>query len=142
VPEEKLHWFRRGLRGLVTPTAYPDLKLDGTVDKVERVPLSPGKFSATVKVKARDLEESLVPGLAVSAKFVPYLKEKALTVPTKAVFTDDRNLRRKYVYLAVEKGKPKKRPVEVGQTSGDNVEILEGLEEGDKVLLEKPKDGK
>ena len=45
-------------------------------------------------------------------------------------------------YLAAEKGKPRKQTVEVGRKSGDNLEILDGLVEGDKILLERPKDEK
>lgn len=142
VPEKDLHWFRRGLQGLVEPTGYPDVLIDGTVETVERVPLSQGKFFARLRLKNQDENQVLVPGMACSAKFVPYFKRAALVVPAKAVFTDDRDLRRKYVYLVIGDRPARKQRVEVGHKSDDKLEILDGLNEGDQVLLERPKDEK
>ena len=39
-------------------------------------------------------------------------------------------------------GKPKKRAVTLGEKTDKQVEILKGLAEGDKVLLEAPKEEK
>ena len=36
--------------------------------------------------------------------------------------------------------KPKKQTVKTGERSGENIEILEGLKAGKKILAEKPKD--
>ena len=47
----------------------------------------------------------------------------------------------RYVYLVGKDGKPAKRNVTVGQKTDKLVEIVEGLAQGDKVLLEAPKEG-
>jgi hypothetical protein len=47
------------------------------------------------------------------------------------------------VYLPAksDKEQPQKRAVRVGLTSGERVEILEGLAEGEAILASKPKPG-
>jgi hypothetical protein len=38
----------------------------------------------------------------------------------------------------MKEGKPAKQPVKVGRTSGEKLEITEGLSAGVEILLEKP----
>jgi hypothetical protein len=140
VSEGDLHWFRPGLKGRLKPTGYPDLDLDCSVTAVENVPLAGGSFGAELRVSAD--EESLLPGMTCTATFVPYLKQRALTVPAKSVFTDELDSRKQYVYLSADEDKPRKQYVTAGQKSGEDLEIVDGLVAGDKVLLEKPKDEK
>ena len=54
-----------------------------------------------------------------------------LTVPTKAV---RENQDGKYVYVLTENNTVDVRVVEVGITEGDDVAIISGLNEGDKVI--------
>ena len=85
--------------------------------------------------------KSVVPGMACKVKLTAYLKKDALTVPAKAVMTDELD-DHPYVYLLGKDGKSAKRPVTVGEKTDKLVEILKGLAEGEQVLLEAPKDGK
>ena len=59
------------------------------------------------------------------------VKAKMLTVPTKAV---RENQDGKYVYVLTENNPVDVRVVEVGITEGDDVAIISGLNEGDKVI--------
>ena len=59
------------------------------------------------------------------------VKAKILTVPTKAV---RENQDGKYVYVLTENNTVDVRVVEVGITEGDDVAIISGLNEGDKVI--------
>ena len=59
------------------------------------------------------------------------VKAKMLTVPTKAV---RENQDGKYVYVLTENNTVDVRVVEVGITEGDDVAIISGLKEGDKVI--------
>jgi multidrug efflux pump subunit AcrA (membrane-fusion protein) len=70
---------------------------------------------------------------------VPYLKAEALTVPSSAVFTDDLDDDKQYVYVpGVGSSAPTKRYVKTGKKTDQKVEILDGLKEGEKVLQQKP----
>ena len=59
------------------------------------------------------------------------VKAKMLTVPTKAV---RENQDGKYVYVLTENNTVDVRVVEVGITEGDDIAIISGLNEGDKVI--------
>ena len=139
VPEKELHWMRRGLKGAVVPAGYPDLKLSSSITEIATVPFTAGSFTAWLKVSLGSEAEALMPGMACSVKLVPYLERHALTVLEKAVFTDEIDDRKQYVYLLDKNGKPRKQRVTVGPKSEEKVQILEGLSEEDQILLERPK---
>ncbi len=140
VPEKNLHQFRTGLKGTVNPTGYPDLKLDATVTAIDAVPITAGSFEASLRINLDGRAEALMPGMSCNVKFVPYLKRNALTVPPSAVHTDELDEEKHYVCLLTKDGEQKKRSVTIGKKTEDKVEILVGVEAGDEVLKEFPKD--
>ena len=139
VPEKELHWLRSGLEAKVRPTGYPGRTLSGRVKRVSPVPVASGSFAAELTVGVPEDGPPLMPGMAAKVELVPYLRPKALTVPLSALSTDQLDARRIFVQVVGPKGKARERRVEVGQKSGDRVEILNGLSEGEKVLKEYPK---
>ncbi len=140
VPEKALHQVSAGVKGKATPVGYPEMKLTAIVDRVAGIPLSAGGFDARITVAINHKAEALVPGMKCKVKLTAYENEEALTIPVKALMTNEKNDEKKYVYFLNKKGKPKKRPVQVGHRTAEKVEILKGLAEGDKILLERPKD--
>ncbi len=140
VPESKLHLVRPGIRGMVEPTGDPGLKLRARVETVGSIPFKSGNFDARVRVRLGEEAAALMPGMACRVKLVAYENKRALVVPTTAVATDLRNPPRQYVYVLGEREKPKRRLVAVGRRSGDRVEILDGLVEGDRILQQHPEE--
>lgn len=137
IPEKYLHYFKPGVSGKVQATARPELKLSGIVNSISPVPVSEGTFDSHIALDGAD-RDSLVAGMTCKVKFVPYLKHSTLTVPKKAVFSDELDEEKKHVFVQTDDGKPEKRPVTVGKTAEDQTEILQGLKAGEKVLLSKP----
>jgi hypothetical protein len=143
VAESDLEKIRPGLSASVRPVAYPDMKLPGTVVRIDAVPSAPDSFDAKIDVKldAGDRRAaSLVPGMACTARLLPYVDKRALVVPAKAVFDDELEEDSRYVLVVGKDRKPQKRPVVVGKKGDDKVEIVRGLAENDEVLLERPKE--
>jgi multidrug efflux pump subunit AcrA (membrane-fusion protein) len=138
VEEKDLEHVRVGMPGKTTPAPFPDLKLPSKVERVSAIPISPGSYEAKISFDAKKGSEALMPGMACTVNLVPYLQLNALTVPAKAVFADEIDDDKHYVYLAGKNGKHEKRTVVTGKTSGDLTEVVTGLHEGDAVLLEKP----
>jgi multidrug efflux pump subunit AcrA (membrane-fusion protein) len=136
--EKELPGLRSGLAARLTPTADPDRRLPAKLARLAAAPLN-GKFELRVEPDGEQVD-GLVPGMTCSVRFVTARKERALTTPAAAVFTDEAE-DAKYVYRSVKGGQPEKRTVKVGLTSGDRVEILDGLAEGDEILASKPKTG-
>ncbi len=142
VPENQLQHVSGGLQAVVEPAGFSDRRLSAIVQRVGTVPISSGSFDAQLAVAADAQADAVMPGMACDVKLVPYKKADALTVSPKAVFSDDFDVQHHYVYVAAktDKGKPEKRLVTVGKQNDKQVEILSGLQEGDEVLSERPKD--
>jgi HlyD family secretion protein len=129
------------LKGLVTPTVDPMHRLPVRLSSVLPVAREPGKFDAVFALDI-GLDQSVIkPGMACSIKLVPYRKKDALTVPSTAVFEDDWvDALAYYVYLAKldNDGNYPKRQVKIGKSAGGKTEIVQGLAEGDEILISKP----
>ncbi|REJ93788.1 MAG: HlyD family efflux transporter periplasmic adaptor subunit [Planctomycetota bacterium] len=138
IPEAQLRHVQPGATGVVVPTAFPDVRLPAVVKDVESIPISDGTFDGRIEFEMDRGDVQLVPGMNCTVRITVVNKPDALTAPKTAVFTEELDDSQKYVYVAVEEGEPEKRSVAVGETSGEEVEILSGLEAGEKILLKKP----
>lgn len=125
----------------ITVPAYPGRRFRGRIE--ELAPQAELKQDAAlrtriVRIKVKLLEGSdlLKPGLEVDVEGEGTIVASALSVPGDALlFRENRNM----VFL-VENGTARLREVKVGYTTHAAVEILEGLKEGDPVVV-KGKDG-
>jgi multidrug efflux pump subunit AcrA (membrane-fusion protein) len=141
-PEDQLHRLRPGLKGIATPTGYPELRLPATVDRVSDVPTASASFDARLSVVLDRKAKGMMPGMTCKVKLVPYLKKDALSVPVGAVDADELDEQKHFVHVLQKDGKPKKQAVTLGEKTDKQAEILQGVAEGDKVLREPPKDEK
>ncbi len=144
IEEKDLAALRRPseLKGRATPASDPDLHLAARLAGILTVPTAPGKFEAVVEVDLDDNQAAIRPGMACSVKFTTYRQERALTVPSGAVFEDEMAEEpAHYVYLsrADKSGEYPRRAVKIGQAAAGKTEILEGLAEGDEILTSKPR---
>ena len=140
VPESQVQRVGTGLQALVLPVGFAPLKLSAVVARVAAIPMGSSGFDCQLTVAADGLNSAIVPGMNCELKMVPYKKTDVLTVPLKAVFTEEFDPAKQYVYLQGKDGKPQKRVVVLGQRNDKQVEVLQGLAEGDEILLEKPKE--
>jgi len=138
VPEKELEYVEAGLEGDVVPTALPDAKLSGIVERVTDVPISSGTFEARVTLAKSDDGAKLMPAMTCKVKCLGYAKRNALTLPPKAVGSDPIDEDKRFVMVLGKDGEQKKRPVTVGKEVDEAVEILKGLKEGDEVLAAYP----
>lgn len=120
----------RGMAATVTATASPDVELDAALELLGRVPVSAGSFECVFRLAGT--ARNIVPGMSGKAEVTTYNRADAVLVPSKAVFDDGGE---KVVYLAEDRTR---RVVETGRKKDDKVEISKGLNEGDKILLERP----
>lgn len=77
----------------------------------------------------------LSPGMTVTLNVPIGLAPDALSVPVNAVFKGPKNQRFVYLKSALS---TEKRPVTIGITNLDHAQILDGLKEGDEILLTEP----
>jgi len=119
-----------------------DRPLEGKVRRVE-----PAAFT---EVSALGVEEQRVnvivdllaappelgAGYRVEARIVVWEGQDVLTVPTSALF--QRN--GEWCVFVVEGGRARLRPLKLGQRSTEAAEVIEGLQEGDTVIVFPPAD--
>src|SRR5262249_23027930 len=142
VEEKDLPHIHTGSRAKVMPATDTEVKLPAQVERVSAIPITPGNFEARIAVEPGKDAYALMPGMACTVKVVAYGRADAVSVPAAAVFADDLDDDRHYVYLVRKQEKPEKRAVVVGKKAGDRLEILQGLHEGDEILRDKPASGK
>jgi HlyD family secretion protein len=74
---------------------------------------------------------SLGDNFRVEARIITWQKERALKVPSGAVF----RVGEQWNTYVVTDGRAQRRPVKVGRSSGTETEVLDGLKDGDEVIL-------
>jgi multidrug resistance efflux pump len=126
--------LQKGTQVIATFDDRPSERVEGTILEIGQFPLDDGKFDGVIQLAS--LPEGIVPGMTCKIKVVSYKNDKALLVPKTAVFSDDGGLSQ-YVYVWVGE-KAAKRPIVALRESGDQLEVMQGLAEGDKVLKAKP----
>jgi len=138
VSDQDLRFVKTGARGAVTVAALPDETFTGTVIRVTPV-LDPMSRTATAELVVENRGRQLVPGMACAVKLVLERREAAVALPLTALFSDGSKR------IALLDGTTARfRPVELGLAGDRAVEVVSGIQPGEKVITtgkERIKDG-
>ncbi len=137
VPEASIAKLKVGQSVEIVSTAYPAETFKGEITLI--APRATREEQVTffqVKVKILSGQDLLRSGMTVRLTFIGEPVEDALVIPLAALVTQSDGERG--VYLAEGEATPTFQSVEVGTISGAQVEILEGVEAGDRILIEPP----
>jgi multidrug efflux pump subunit AcrA (membrane-fusion protein) len=137
--EKDLAHVQAGVTGRVTSVAYPHSKLPAKVESVAAVPTADGAFDTKITVELPADLPALLPGMTSNVTVVAYDKPDAIAVPASAVFEEADG--KHYVYRVGADDSRQKAEVTVGKRTDDKAEIVQGLLEGDTILLAKPSGG-
>lgn len=131
-PDERaLSKIRVGQAAKASADAYPDESFDAEVIYVSpSIDLERGTFD--VKLGVTSPPEYLRPDMTLSVEFFVGREESALVVPASAV----RDVAGDPWVIAIDGGRARKTPVELGIRGESIVEIRSGLDEGDLVMVE------
>lgn len=125
---------RPGDEADVTLEATPGTRYDGTVTAIDVLPTPAARggvsYRTTFKL-AGPLDPAPLPGMTGSAHLPLGGTSAALSVPAVALFEE---AGKTFVWL-VRAGKAVKQLVKAGEIGNDRREILEGLAEGDRVVI-------
>ena len=111
------------------PGQSPDVK--GKVTLVSPA-LDPNSTTVEVWVQAPNASDKLKPGASVRVTIVTETVPKAIVAPAAALLTDPDGTTS--VIALDNDNKPTKKHVKVGIRSGDDVQILGGLKDGERVV--------
>jgi len=134
VPESDLSQVKIGMEGKAAPVAAPEKKLEVKLEDLGDIPLPSGGFEAKLSIE-REESVRLVPGMNCKVSFGESKKSDALLAPKDAVFIEGKQA---YVFFAKGDAKPEKRKVKTGDADARMVQLLSGVSEGDRILLQKP----
>lgn len=137
IPEISRSKIDAGMRAEMRIKALPNLHLSGGIERISDMASnlnfwdrsSPKIYPTVISLDQND--PALRPGMTVEVDMISEVISNVLFVPVEALFVKEGN-----VYCNVKKSVgSEEREVSIGKSSSSYVEILEGLAEGDRVLL-------
>lgn len=111
-------------------TVYP---VEGTL-QFKDVTVDPTTGSVTLRVIVPNPKGILLPGMFVRAVVKEGINKQAILVPQQAVFRDPKG--NPFVYIVDRENKVQIRPIKVDRAIGDQWLVSEGLQVGEKVIIE------
>ena len=137
IPEAMIDKVAVDQEAVATVDALPGLILRGRISKVGAVPDNQGWFSTGVKTYnvmiavTSETEAKLKPGMTVKVEIITDELKDVLYVPIQSVVSKDEH---HYVYV-IRRNRKELCEVEIGKYNNLYMEIKDGLEEGDEILL-------
>ncbi len=129
--EQDLALVKTGARARVTINAYPDKVFTGNVSYVYPT-LKPETRTVPVRVELANPGLLLKPGMFAQVELGVSAKAKVITVPLSAVIDSGT---RQIILLAQGDGRFTPREVKLGARSDNYVEVLDGVKEGELVVV-------
>jgi len=131
IPEIFAGVLKKDLKVKAKFLAYKEKDYEGIIESVaSRIDAQTRSILARAKIKNQDLE--ILPGSLLDIKLI-YNEKKALSVAdTSIIFEDEK----KFIYKVLDNNKIDKIEVITGVRKDGNLEVLEGLEENDRIVKE------
>ena len=138
VAESNLDKVYQGQPCEISLDAIPDRRFPGEVHMI--VPTADrAKATVLTKVKFLETDDRILPEMSAKVAFLSRPLGAGENQPRLAVSKNALvNRKDRTVAFIVEKGQVKETPVKVGPPLGDLVEVLGGLKEGDRVVVNPP----
>ena len=130
VPELDVRYLRVGQQAMVTVDAFPGRRLTGTIDFVP-YKADPATKTFQVRVLIDNPRRKIRPGMIARVAFLRRIIPDALVIPLFALV--DKGGER--IVFVEKDGIAYARTVSIGVIEGDRVQITQGLEAGDQVIV-------
>ena len=137
VDEVDIGKVRTGQKAVFTVDAFPASEFEGELVAIyPKAVIQENVVNYDVVIEiARPYDGLLRPEMTASVTIFLEKREQVLAIPTKAV---RRERGRNVVYVTADDGVPQPREIKVGWRDGGWVEVAQGLNEGETVLLQAP----
>jgi len=132
VNEQDLARLRVGLEAIVVPDAFPRLPLRGRIERIDPV-LKQESRSAIAKIRIPNPQLTLKPGMFSRIEIILDKVPQVVAIPTQAL---RRGADKSWQVYVISDEVAILRSVTPGLTTADWVEIKEGLQPGDAVVVE------
>lgn len=129
--EQDVGQMRPGAKATVRINAYPDKSFTGTIAYVYPT-LNADTRTVPVRVELSNSTGLLKPGMFAQVELPTAAKGPVLTVPASAVIDSGT---RRIVLVQAKEGRFEPREVKTGARSDDRIEIIEGVREGEQIVV-------
>jgi membrane fusion protein, copper/silver efflux system len=129
--EQDIGQVKSGAKARLSFDAYPGKAFEGTVGYVYPT-LKPETRTVPVRIELPNPQRLLKPGMFAQVELAVGGQAKVLTVPTSAIVDSGT---RRIALVQVQEGRFEPRDVKLGARSDDYVEVLEGVREGEPVVV-------
>ncbi len=154
IDETEVPFVKPNAKALIRISAFPDTVFEGIVQKVGYMPKQNVATSLTeqstdfeVEIELNRPTPDLRPGMSINAEIITNEKDSILVVPIQAVGRRKINQTETQTVFVYDKGIARLTPVKTGINNETEVEIIEGLKPGMRIItgpykiLSKLKDG-
>lgn len=131
VPEAYLPALRNGMVIKARTVAYPDTEFEGSIYAIDSR-VDPDTRALQARAVISNEDHRLRPGMLLSITIVK-ASRSSLALPEEAILSSGEQTS---VYVVIAENKIENRSVTIGLREPGYVEILSGLKEGDKVVIE------
>lgn len=130
LPEKDIPLVQLGLPVEIQVTTYPDQSFRGVIVHIGEV-IEPATRTVKVRTEVPNPDGRLKPEMFATITILTSMEERVLTVPTIAVQKDGN---RDLVFVEKGPGLFEPRSVAIGLPSGDRVQVIKGLEAGERIV--------
>jgi len=130
VLESEIGRMRVGREVEIKFSAYPGKIFKGQTKAISPI-INPEDKTCKVVIEVNNVEEQIKPGMHAEVEIPAEIHQNKLLIPQEAVLIRGRKLA-----FVVEEGLAKWRYIQVGLENEDYAEVLEGIEEGELVIIE------
>ena len=131
IPETYAAILKKDLKLNATFSAYKDKTYSGIIESVaSRVDAQTRSILARAKINNENFE--ILPGSLLEIEIL-YNEKNALSIPETALIMEGN---KKFIYKIIENNTIKKTEIKTGVRDQGNLEVIDGLTRGDKVIAE------
>ena len=139
VPEVDIARIQNGQRVEISADAYPDQVFEGRVKRIAPKAIQDASrgdfvyFEVTVELVIGD--DQLMAGMKTDVIFIGDEVDEAMVVPSVAIVSLDGQ---QGVIVPDTNNRPRFQPVTLGPQVGNQIQVLEGVEAGDRIFTQLP----
>ena len=130
VLEKDIAFMKPGMKAKILTEAYPGKPFEGTVVRINKA-LDLATRTLQAEINIPNPGRLLKPGMFAKIEVVLTEKPNALAVPREAILEEGA----KRAVFVVEGNKALRKPVVTGIEENQLIEVVEGLRDGDKVIV-------
>ena len=138
INEVDISKIRKNQKVEIQVDAYPYDKYFGKITKIATMAITYNNVKVfPIEIEIENVDEKLKPGMTANITIIGKTKKDILVIPIRSIFSDEEG--QDIVYKVVNDSIAESILIKTGINNFQQVEIIEGLAEGDSISFSEPK---